>query len=99
MGVNVGPGVGEGGIVEIRGLVPVNVGSLAGPEVVGVGELVSGGWEGEKESGGLEMLGDGKDELGSTVSKLGVGEGGDAEGEEESGGLEDEMSEGGKDEN
>jgi hypothetical protein len=98
--VNVEPGVGEGGTVEITRLVTVCVGSLAGLESVGVGEseLVTGGWEVKEESGGLEdeMVGGGKDELGSTVNKLGVGEGGDAE--EESEGLEGEMVRGEDDE-
>jgi len=96
--VNVDPGVGEGGTVEIKRLVTVSVGSLAGLESVGVGEseLVTGGWEINEESGGLEdeMVGGGKDELGSTVNELGVGEGGN----EESEGLEGEMVKGEKDE-
>lgn len=56
MGVNVEPGTGEGGIVEITKLVTVTAGSLVPLEGrrVGEPELVSGGEEGDKESGGLE---------------------------------------------
>ena len=98
MAVNVEPGTGEGGIVEIARLVTVTVGSLAmlgGSRVVGL-ELVSGGEEGEEESGGLgdEMVVGGKDE-GSMVDRPEVG---GEEGEDESGGLGDEIVVGGKDE-
>jgi len=56
VGVNVEPGTGEGGIVEITKLVTVTAGSLVPLEGrrVGEPELVSGGEEGDKESGGLE---------------------------------------------
>ena len=83
MAVNVEPGVGEGGIVETTKLVTVSVGfstTLEGDKA-GESELVSGGREGEEESGGLEngVVVGGKDE-GSVISELGVIEGGDIEG-------------------
>lgn len=98
MAVNVEPGTGEGGIVEITRLVTVTVGSLVmlGGNRVGGEELVSGGAEGEEESGGLgdEIVVGGKDE-GSMVDRPEVGGEG---GEEESGGLGDKIAVGGKDE-
>jgi hypothetical protein len=96
--VNVEPGTGEGGKVETTRLVTVTVGSLTmlgGGRVCGE-ELVSGGEEGEEESGGLgdKIVVGGKDE-GSVVKRLDVaGEGV----EEESGGLGDGVVVSGKDE-
>lgn len=98
MAVNVEPGTGEGGIVEITRFVTVAVGSLAmlGGSKVGGLELMSGGAEGEEELGGLgdEIVVGGKDE-GSMVDRAEVG---GEEGEEELGGLGDETVVGGKDE-
>ena len=98
MAVNVEPGTGEGGVVEITRLVTVTVGSLAmlGGSRVGGEELVSGGEEGEEESRGLgdEMVVGGKDE-GSMVVRPDVG---GREGKEESEGLGDGIVVGGKDE-
>lgn len=87
--VNVEPGTGEGGTVEITRVVTVNVGSsvrLKGNSV-GESELVSRGWEGEGETRESEdgvMVG-GKDDLGSMVNELGVYEGGDVGGRVEGG--------------
>lgn len=75
--VNVEPGVGEGGSVEITMVVTVDGGVLTSLEGkrVGESELVSGGWEGEEEPGGLEdetMVG--RKDVRSVVVGLGVGE-------------------------
>ena len=65
MAVNVEPGTGEGGIVEIARFVTVTVGlltTLGGIRVDG-SELVSGGYEGEESEGlGDEIVVGGKDE-------------------------------------
>ena len=96
VGVNVEPGIGEGG-VETTKLVTVTGGSLTTLEGNRTGglELVSGGWEGEEELGGLEgETAGGKDE--GDRDEGGKDDGG--EGRDEGGEGRDEGKDKGRDE-